>query len=177
MRSARPRCTCWRVTQGSLTEERTTGAIIAAFYAVYRTLGFGFLEHVYVMALERELRKRGHVVAREISVDVFYDGEQLCTQRLDMIVDDRVVVETKATWQSIPEHIASFTTTFAPRTSKSGCFSISDASRSFPAVLPKPPNRPSQHLPLGTAALKQAPHLPGPASGRAGTAGPPFDFV
>ena len=48
-----------------LIEERLTRSIIGAFYAVYRTLGFGFLEHVYVMALERELRARGHQVARE----------------------------------------------------------------------------------------------------------------
>jgi GxxExxY protein len=85
-----------------LIEEDLTRSIIGAFYAVYRTLGFGFLEHVYVMALERELRKRGHRVAREVSVDILYDGEELCTQRIDMIVDEKVVVETKATYELHP---------------------------------------------------------------------------
>ncbi len=92
----------WCVTQDKLIEERLTQSIIGAFYSVYRTLGFGFLEHVYVMALERELRERGHHVAREVSVEVMYKGEELCTQRLDMIVDEKVVVETKATYELHP---------------------------------------------------------------------------
>jgi GxxExxY protein len=80
-----------------LIEERLTHSIIGAFYEVYKALGFGFLEHVYVLALERELLARNHRVAREVSVPVSYKGEELCTQRLDMVVDDRVIVETKST--------------------------------------------------------------------------------
>jgi len=79
-----------------MIEEPATHAIIGAFYEVYNTLGFGFLEHLYVMALERELRSRGHEVSREVSVPVIYKGEPLGTQRIDMIVDGRVVVETKS---------------------------------------------------------------------------------
>jgi GxxExxY protein len=90
------------VTQDALIEEKLTQSIIGAFYSVYRTLGFGFLEHVYVLALERELRERGHRVAREMSVNVMYKGEELCTQRLDMIVDEKVVVETKSTYELHP---------------------------------------------------------------------------
>jgi GxxExxY protein len=90
------------VTLDWLIEEKLTRSIIGAFYSVYRTLGFGFLEHVYVMALERELRERGHRVAREVSVNVVYKGEELCTQRLDMIVDEKVVVETKSTYELHP---------------------------------------------------------------------------
>jgi GxxExxY protein len=77
-------------------EEALTHSIIGAFFEVYNTLGFGFLEHIYKMALERELRARGHRVAREVMVRVSYKGEELAPQRLDMIVDDKVVVETKA---------------------------------------------------------------------------------
>jgi GxxExxY protein len=79
-----------------LIEERRTHSIIGAFYHVYNALGFGFLENVYVLALERELRARDHRVAREVSVPIFYKGEELCTQRLDMIVDDKVIVEIKS---------------------------------------------------------------------------------
>ena len=82
---------------GELIEERLTHSVIGAFFDVYNTLGFGFLEHVYVMALERELLERGHRVAREVYVPVFYKGALLATQRIDMIVDDRLVVETKST--------------------------------------------------------------------------------
>ncbi|MFN2564747.1 MAG: GxxExxY protein [Gemmatimonadaceae bacterium] len=90
------------MAKGFLIEERRTHSIIGAFFDVYNTLGFGFLEHVYVLALERELLTRGHRVARELSVRVMYKGEELCTQRLDMVVDDKVVVETKSTFDLHP---------------------------------------------------------------------------
>jgi GxxExxY protein len=47
--------------------------------------------------LERELRKRGHRVVRELSVRVAYKGEELGAQRLDMVVDDVLVIEAKST--------------------------------------------------------------------------------
>ena len=80
-----------------LVEERLTGSVIGAFFEVYNNLGYGFLEHVYVMALERELIARNHSVAREVAVQVFYKGDHLAEQRLDMIVDQKLVVETKST--------------------------------------------------------------------------------
>ena len=58
-------------------------------FEVYNNLGYGFLEHVYVMALERELIARKHRVAREVAVQVFYKGDPLAEQRLDMIVRER----------------------------------------------------------------------------------------
>jgi GxxExxY protein len=64
---------------------------------VYNTLGFGFLEHLYVLALEQELRERGHQVAREVGVMIIYKGVELGYQRIDMIVDGKVLVETKST--------------------------------------------------------------------------------
>jgi GxxExxY protein len=79
-----------------LREGPLTHSIIGAFFEVYNTLGFGFFEHVYVMALERELIERNHRVAREVSVHVSYKEHVLAVQRIDMIVDDKVVVETKA---------------------------------------------------------------------------------
>ena len=80
-----------------LLEERLTHSVIGAFYQVYNALGFGFLEHVYALALERELRDRGHHVRREVYVPVLYKGEELAKQRIDMLVDDRLVVEAKST--------------------------------------------------------------------------------
>jgi GxxExxY protein len=81
-----------------LVEGKTTRSIVGAFYEVYNTLGFGFREHIYILALERELIARGHDVAREVCVTVWYKGEELGQQRLDMIVDGKVVVETKSTY-------------------------------------------------------------------------------
>lgn len=84
------------MTRIPLLEERLTRSVIGAFFEVYNTLGFGFLEHIYVMALERELIQRGHCVAREVSVHVSYKGHILAVQRIDMIVDERLVVEVKS---------------------------------------------------------------------------------
>jgi GxxExxY protein len=80
-----------------LIHDRLTHSVIGAFFDVYNTLGFGFLEHVYVAALTRELHNRGHEVGREVSIPVIYKGEEVARQRLDMIVDRKLVVETKST--------------------------------------------------------------------------------
>lgn len=80
-----------------LIEGPLTQSVIGAFFEVYNTLGFGFLEYVYVRAMERELRSRGHRVAREVAVRVTYKGEHLATQRIDMIVDNKLIVEVKST--------------------------------------------------------------------------------
>jgi GxxExxY protein len=83
--------------------EDLTHSIIGAFYEVYNTLGFGFLELTYAMALERELLGRGHRVAREFPVVVRYKGLELAYHRLDMVVDDRVVVEIKSSMKLAPQ--------------------------------------------------------------------------
>lgn len=80
-----------------LLHEQLAHSVIGAFYEVYNTLGCGFLESLYMTALERELLKRGHRVSRELSVRVTYKGEQLGQQRLDMVVDDVLVIEAKST--------------------------------------------------------------------------------
>lgn len=79
-----------------LIEGRLTHSAIGAFFEVYNTLGYGFLEAVYVLALERELKERGHHIGREIWVPVLYKGHELCKQRVDMIVDGKLVLEVKA---------------------------------------------------------------------------------
>lgn len=71
--------------------------MIGAFFTVYNRLGYGYLERLYVMALERELRARNHDVGREVGVTVVYDGQVLGQQRLDMVVDSKLVVEVKST--------------------------------------------------------------------------------
>ena len=72
--------------------------MIGAFFEVYNALGFGFLEHVYSLALERELLSRGLAVGREVSIPIRYKGDVLTSQRVDMIVDESVVVEIKSTF-------------------------------------------------------------------------------
>ena len=81
----------------SLLLEELVYSIIGAFFEVYNTLGYGFLEHLYLKALERELLARGHKVAREVWVTVMYKGGELGKQRLDMVVDECIVIEIKST--------------------------------------------------------------------------------
>ena len=78
-------------------EEELTYSIIGAFFEVYNTIGFGLLEHLYVRALEIELIGRGHTVVRELAVPVWYKGHMIGFQRMDMVVDDKVIIETKST--------------------------------------------------------------------------------
>ena len=85
------------MTRIKLIHERLTYSVVGAFFEVYYTLGFGFLEHVYVAALIRELLSRRHDVGREVSVPVLYKGEEIARQRLDLIVDQRLVIEVKST--------------------------------------------------------------------------------
>ena len=87
--------------RGGLIEEELTRSVIGAFYDVYNTLGYGFLEHVYALALERELLARGHRVGREVSVNIIYKGIILTSQRLDFVVDEKLIVENKST-QNLP---------------------------------------------------------------------------
>src|SRR5215210_5907975 len=85
------------MTHTKLMHERLTYSVIGAFYEVYHTLGYGFLEHVYIASLVIELRSRKHDIGREVSVPVLYKGEEIARQRLDMIVDQQLVVEVKST--------------------------------------------------------------------------------
>ena len=73
-----------------------THDILTAFYDAYNALGYGFVESVYTAALEQELRARSHAVAREYAVHVIYKGTPIAFQRVDMLVDDTIVVEIKA---------------------------------------------------------------------------------
>jgi GxxExxY protein len=87
------------MARGELIYERLTHSVIGTFFDVYNTLGFGFLESVYSAALERELRDRGHDVGREVYVPVFYRGEAIARQRLDIVVDRKLVVEIRSTYE------------------------------------------------------------------------------
>jgi len=81
---------------GILRDEALTREILGAFFAVHRALGHGYLEAVYANSLAVELGKRGVRVTRESAVTVWYAGEPVGTYRVDMLVEQLVVVELKA---------------------------------------------------------------------------------
>jgi len=80
-----------------LLDEAITRAIIDTFRDVHRALGFGYREYIYALAMERDLVAKGHQVDREVAVMIYYRGEPLARQSFDMIVDQKVIVENKAT--------------------------------------------------------------------------------
>lgn len=83
-----------------------TELIIKAFYKVYNTLGYGFQEKVYANALAVELRKCGVEAIREAPIEVYYEGEVVGEYSADLLVANKVIVETKAKRDLIVEHEA-----------------------------------------------------------------------
>ncbi|MDX1379343.1 MAG: GxxExxY protein [Anaerolineales bacterium] len=83
-----------------------TEKIIGAFYAVYSSLGYGFLEKVYEKALMIELEKRGLNAQTQYPIHVYYDGQQIGEYFADIIVNDLVILEIKATKKLAVEHEA-----------------------------------------------------------------------
>ena len=71
--------------------------IDGAFFEVFHYFGPGLPEYVYKKALEIVLRDRGHKVVRELVVEIWFKNHLLGTKRLDMVVDDVLIVEAKST--------------------------------------------------------------------------------
>lgn len=79
--------------------------IIQAAIQVHRTLGPGLLEGVYRACFMHELRKRRLAFVSEHPVPIYYDGVLVDeAYRLDLLIEDQVVVELKATGKVLPVH-------------------------------------------------------------------------
>jgi GxxExxY protein len=86
---------------------QVSGVIIDAAMKVHSVLGPGLLESAYAACLMHELVKRGLKVAREVPLPVVYDGVKLdAGYRLDLVVEDIVIVELKAVEALAPIHHA-----------------------------------------------------------------------
>ena len=81
-----------------------TEKIIQAYYKVYNTLGYGFLEKVYHNSLLIELRKMGLDCKSQYPINVFYDNQQVGEYFADIIVEDLVIIENKASEMLIEEN-------------------------------------------------------------------------
>lgn len=79
----------------SLLHADVTERLLAAAFAVHRELGPGFLEAVYEAALAHELQLRGIAFARQVEVPIIFRGEQVGRHRLDLIIEEKVIVELK----------------------------------------------------------------------------------
>jgi GxxExxY protein len=73
-----------------------TEQIIKAFYKVYNTLGYGFLEKVYERAMLIELRKMGLSARNQVPVDVWYEGQKVGFYLADIVVENLIIAELKS---------------------------------------------------------------------------------
>ncbi len=86
-----------------------TEKIIKAYYTVYNKLGYGFLERVYENAMAIELKKSALIVEKQVSIAVFYEGENVGAYFADLVVSDAVIIELKACSDLLEEHEAQLT--------------------------------------------------------------------
>ena len=83
--------------------------IMGAIFEVHKNLGPGFLESVYEKTLIEELSGRGMQVETEKVIDLTYKGKKIGIHRLDLIVDDKVVIELKTVERFSIHHKAQLT--------------------------------------------------------------------
>jgi len=87
-----------------LKHENLTGQIIKAFYKVYNTLGYGFLEKVYENALAIKLSKNNLTVIQQAPMAVYYEGHAVGNYFADILVQDLVILEIKAATSLVADH-------------------------------------------------------------------------
>ena len=101
---------------GAANEERVdlngiTHGIIAAAIEVHRHLGPGLLESAYRECVCYELSQMGLTFTREVHLPLSYKGLKLdCSYRIDLLVEDEIVVELKSVEQTLPVHAAQLLT-------------------------------------------------------------------
>ena len=83
-----------------------TEKVIGCAYTLANTLGTGFLEKVYENALEIELRKAELRATQQHPIPVLHDGETVGDFYADLLVEEKVIVELKATKAFEDVHMA-----------------------------------------------------------------------
>ena len=81
-----------------------TENILKAYYKVYNTLGYGFLEKVYENSMLYELDKMGLLVEKQENIMVYYKGRIVGEYFADLIVEKSVIIELKAAETLNKEH-------------------------------------------------------------------------
>ena len=81
-----------------------TEKIIQAFFKVYNTLGYGFLEKVYQNALLIELQRMGFECKSQYPIRVFYEAFPVGDYFADILIDDCIIIENKAAEALVEEN-------------------------------------------------------------------------
>jgi len=89
-----------------MKREELSRQIICGFYNVYNKLGYGFLENVYEKALLIELQKGDIAVERQHAIKVMYEGHVVGEYFADLLIENKIILEIKATKHIAPEHEA-----------------------------------------------------------------------
>jgi GxxExxY protein len=89
-----------------MKHKELTHKIIGCCMKVHRTLGGGFQELIYQRALEIEFRSNNLNYNREMEMEIFYEGHQIGTRRVDFFVEQTIMVELKAVSQLNDLHLA-----------------------------------------------------------------------
>ncbi len=93
------------------TVDELAAVVVDAAFKVHQELGPGLLESAYEACLAHELTKRGLVIEKQKAQPVFYDGVTIDVgYRMDLLVNDCVVIELKSVDQIIPIHQAQLMT-------------------------------------------------------------------
>jgi len=88
-----------------MTENEIARIIVDAAFKIHKTLGPGLLESVYQATLNFELQNRGLRVVQQVGLPLQYEGVKLeLGFRVDLIVDDKVIIEIKSVEAVVPVH-------------------------------------------------------------------------
>ena len=79
-----------------IKHKKLSEKIIKIFYKVYNTLGYGFLEKIYENAMMIEFKRENIPAVPQYAIKVVYQNEVIGEYFADILVDDKVIVEIKA---------------------------------------------------------------------------------
>lgn len=88
-----------------MQDDELTYRTIGCFRWVYNEFGYGLLESGYSGALVRACTVRGLRVAREVAAPLYFDGVVVANYRLDLVIENRLIVEVKACQAIREEHV------------------------------------------------------------------------
>lgn len=91
---------------GTLLHKSITDKILKVYYEVYNELGYGFLEKVYQNAMYFELKSLGYKIEAQKQIKVYYKKQLVGEYYSDLLVEDKVIVELKATELLMNAHVA-----------------------------------------------------------------------
>ena len=90
----------------NILHKSITDIILKVYYEVYNELGYGFLEKVYQNAMYFELQSLGYKVEAQKQIKVYFKKQLVGEYYSDLLVEDKVIVELKATELLMNVHVA-----------------------------------------------------------------------